>query len=444
MAAGLGTRMRSSQPKHLQPLLGRRLVDWVLAAAAPLEPSPFLVVCSPDWGGELGASLPDAIEVVVQERPLGTGDAVNTGRPALEGFDGDLLVLAGDTPLLTPELLGRLVEEHRASGAVVTVLSFEPDDPGAYGRIVRNKRGGLAAIVEAADATPEQLAIREVNSSCFVFRARFLWAALDRVEPQNAKGEFYLTDVVRYLVEDGHPAAIWLAPESHDLDGVNTKIELAAAAAALRDRIVRRHLLAGVTVVDPATTWIEPDVEIEPDAVIHPFTVLKGKTRVCTRAEVGPHAVVVDSEVGPGALVGPFCYLRPGSLLEARAKAGSFVEVKNSRLREGAKVPHLSYMGDADVGEGTNIAAGNITANFPHEPGRPKARTVIGKNVRTGVQNAFIAPITIGDDAWIGAGSTITEDVPAGALAIARARQVNKEGHGERARPDNGGEEGDD
>ncbi len=436
--------MKSAQPKHLQPLLGRRLVDWVLAAAAPLEPAPFLVVCSPNGGSELGSSLPAPIEVVVQEHPRGTGDAVRSGRSALEGFDGDLLVLAGDTPLLAPELLARLVDEHRASAAVLTVLSFEPDDPGAYGRIVRDERGMLAAIVEASDARPEQLAIREVNSSCFVFRAPFLWAALNRLEPENAKGELYLTDVVRLLVQDGHPTAIVLAPESRDLDGVNTKVELASAAAALRDRIVRQHLLAGVTIVDPSTTWIEPDVEIEPDAVIHPFTVLRGTTRVAAGAEVGPHAVVVDSEIGPGALVGPFCYLRPGSLLEAGAKAGSFVEVKNTRLRAGAKVPHLSYMGDADVGEGTNIAAGNITANFPHEPGRPKARTVIGKNVRTGVHNAFVAPIAIGDDAWIGAGSTITEDVPAGALAIARARQVNKEGHGEGAKPGDGGEGGDD
>ena len=270
-----------------------------------------------------------------------------------------------------------------------------------------------------------------------------LWDALERLEPENAKGELYLTDCARLLVEDGHPSAIVVAPESRDLDGVNTKAELASAAAVLRDRIVTQHLLAGVTVVDPATTWIEPDVEIEPDAVIHPFTVLRGMTRVATGAEVGPHAVIVDSEIGPGATVGPFCYVRPGSLLEAGAKAGSFVEVKNTRLGSGAKVPHLSYIGDADVGEGTNIAAGNITANFPHQPGRPKGRTVIGKNVRTGVHNAFIAPVAIGDDAWIGAGSTITEDVPAGALAIARARQVNKEGHGERAKPGDGGEGGD-
>ncbi len=435
--------MKSSQPKHVQPLLGRRLVDWVLAAAAPLNPAPFLVVSSPSGATELAASLSDSVKVVVQEHPRGTGDAVNSGRLALQGFDGDLLVLAGDTPLLTPELLARFVEEHRASAAAVTVLSFEPDDPGAYGRILRDEQGRLAAIVEASDASPAQLAIREVNSSCFVFRAPLLWAVLDKLEPQNAKGELYLTDVARYLVEDGHPTAISLAPESRELDGVNTKAELAAAAAALRDRIVRQHLLSGVTVVDPATTWIEADVEIEADAVIHPFTVLRGETRVCAGAEVGPHAVVVDSEVGPGALVGPFCYLRPGSLLEAGAKAGSFVEVKNSRLRVGAKVPHLSYLGDADVGEGTNIAAGNITANFPHEPGRPKARTVIGKNVRTGVHNAFVAPIAIGDDAWIAAGSTITEDVPGGALAIARARQINKEGHGERGKADDGGKGGD-
>jgi bifunctional UDP-N-acetylglucosamine pyrophosphorylase/glucosamine-1-phosphate N-acetyltransferase len=439
MAAGLGTRMNSARPKHLQPLLGRRMIDWVLAAAAPLDPAPFLVVTSPAARPELEASLPVPLEVVEQPRPLGTGDAVASARAALEGFEGDLLVLAGDTPLLTSDVLRELVEEHRASGAVVTVLSFEADDPGAYGRIIRDARGRLAGIVEALDATAKQLAIKEVNSSTFVFRAQALWPAIERLEPQNAKGELYLTDAVSTLVEDGHVAAVCMAAEGRDLEGVNTKAELARAGAALRDRVVLRHLLAGVTVADPATTWIEPDVEIEPDAIIQPFTVLRGTTVVRAGAEIGPHAVVVDSEIGAGALVGPFCYIRPGTLLERDAKAGAFVEIKNSRLRRGAKVPHQSYIGDADIGEGTNVGAGNITANFPHEPGQAKGRTVIGRNVRTGVHNAFIAPITIGDDAWVGAGSTLTEDVPAGALAVARAHQVNKEGYASRAKRGEGG-----
>ena len=212
-------------------------------------------------------------------------------------------------------------------------------------------------------------------------------------------------------------------------EGVNTRVELARAAALLRDRVNAEHMLAGVTIVDPQTTWIEPEVELEPDATVHPFTVLRGKTSVGRGAEIGPHAVAWDAQIGPDALVGPFCYLRPGTVLEAGTKAGTFVEIKNSHVGEGAKVPHLSYIGDADIGEGANIAAGNITANFPHQPGRPKGRTTIGRNVRTGIHNGFIAPVTIGDDAWIAAGSVITKDVPAEALAVARSRQVNKEGY---------------
>ncbi len=430
MAAGLGTRMRSARPKHLHELLGRRLVDWVIDAALPLGASPFVLVCSPDTREELAGGVPAEVELAVQERPLGTGDAAAAAKPLLSGYEGDLLVLAGDTPLLRTELLAGLVDEHQRRAADVTVLSFEPRDARAYGRIIRNDEGQLAAIVEAADATAEELAVSEVNSSIYVFRLPKLWDALDGLTAANAQGELYLTDAVRLLAEAGRSAVVYRAPNPCDVEGVNTRVELASSAAALRDRILEAHMLEGVTIVDPGSTWIEPAVVIERDVVIHPFTVLGGRTVVRSGAEVGPHAVVVDSEVGGGACVGPFCYLRPGTVLEDGAKAGTFVEIKNSRIGRGAKVPHQSYIGDADVGEGTNIAAGNISANFPHQPGRSKGRTVIGRNVRTGVHNSFIAPITIGDDAWIGAGSTITDDVPPGALAIARARQVTKEGRG--------------
>jgi bifunctional UDP-N-acetylglucosamine pyrophosphorylase / glucosamine-1-phosphate N-acetyltransferase len=289
--------------------------------------------------------------------------------------------------------------------------------------------GRLRAIVEARDATPEQLAIREVNSSVYVFDADALWEGLARLDTDNAQGELYLTDAVRHLVDDGRRVAVYRALDPRVGEGVNTRADLVAAGAQLRDQIVSGHLEAGVTVVDPATTWIEPDVAIEADAVIHPFTVLRGRTVVRRGAEVGPHAVVVDAEVGEDALVGPFCYLRPGTVLAARAKAGTFVELKNAQIGEGTKVPHLSYLGDAEVGEGTNVGAGTITANFPHEPGREKGRTTIGRNVRTGIQNGLEAPVTIGDGAWIGGGSYITEDVPPDSLAIARARQATKEGY---------------
>ena len=338
-------------------------------------------------------------------------------------------MLSGDTPLLTSALLRELLETHRREGAAATVLSFEPGDPRSYGRVVRNGSGALAAIVEAADASPEELALREVNSSIYVFRAERLWPVLERLTPRNAQGELYLTDTVSLLVADGERVAVHKGGEPMETEGVNTRSELAAAAAAMRDRINEAHMLAGVTIVDPSTTWIDADALVEPDAVIHPFTVVKGASRIATDAEIGPHAVLHDAVVGTGALVGPFCYLRPGTVLEAGAKAGTFVEIKNSRIGERTKVPHLSYVGDADIGEDSNIAAGNITVNQDHAT-RAKERTVIGRNVRTGVDNAFVAPVTIGDDAWIAAGSVITEDVPPGALAIARSKQLNKEGRG--------------
>jgi bifunctional UDP-N-acetylglucosamine pyrophosphorylase / glucosamine-1-phosphate N-acetyltransferase len=429
MAAGLGTRMRSSRPKHLHELLGKRLVDWAVAAVEELGPSPLVVVTSPESLPALEGTLPEGVSLAVQETPRGTGDAAASARPALDGFSGDVLVLAGDSPLLSSAELRRLLHEHRAEEAAATVLSFEPDEPGSYGRIVRDDRGQLRAIVEARDATPEQLAIREVNSSVYVFDADGLWEGLAQLDTDNAQGELYLTDAVRHLVDDGRRVAVYRAVDPRVGEGVNTRADLAAAGAQLRDEIVAGHLEAGVTVVDPATTWIEPDVEIEPDVVIHPFTVLRGRTVVRRGAEIGPHAVVVDAEIGADALVGPFCYLRPGTVLAARAKAGTFVELKNAQIGEGTKVPHLSYLGDAEVGEGTNVGAGTITANYPHEPGREKGQTTIGRNVRTGIQNGLEAPVTIGDGAWLGGGSYITEDVPPDSLAIARARQVTKEGY---------------
>src|SRR5438093_7334807 len=423
LAAGLGTRMRSETPKHLHPLLGRRLVDWVIEAARDLGPEPLVVVTSPDQREAF-----EGVAVAVQPEPRGTGDATAAAREALDGFEGDVLVVSGDAAAVTSEILGRLLETHRRENAAATVLSFERDDPGSYGRVIRSPDGTLEAIVEATDAGEEQLAVTEINSSIYVFAADKLWPALERLEPANKQGELYLTDTVRDLASSGERVAVYKDDDPAEV-GVNTRVELASIAATLRDRVNEGHMLAGATIVDPATTWIDPSVELEPDATVHPFTVLQGSTRVARGAEVGPHAVVVDAEVGPGALVGPFCYLRPGTVLEAGAKAGAFGEIKNSRLGARTKVPHQSYIGDAEVGADTNIAAGNITVNFPHEEGKPKGRTKIGRNVRTGVHNAFVAPVEIGDDAWIGAGSVITDDVPAEALAIARKRQVTKEGY---------------
>jgi bifunctional UDP-N-acetylglucosamine pyrophosphorylase / glucosamine-1-phosphate N-acetyltransferase len=426
MAGGHGTRMRSETPKHLHPLLGRRMVDWVIDAARALSPDRLVVVTSPETQDAIAA---DGITVAVQPEARGTGDAVAAAHPALDGFDGDILVLSGDSPLLTAELLEGLVESHRAGEAAATVLTFEPDRALPYGRIVRDGDGKIDAIVEEGDATEEQRRIRELNSSTYVFSGAELWAALSGLDSDNAQAELYVTDTVRALAQAGKTVAAYKADDPDAPVGINTRADLAWAGAVLRDRINEQHMLAGVTLVDPQTTWIDPSVELEPDSVVHPFTLLRGVTRVGRGAEIGPHVVAVDAEIGEGALVGPFCYLRPGTALESGAKAGTFVELKNARIGTGTKVPHLSYIGDAEIGPETNIGAGAITANYPHQSGRPKGRTKIGRNVRTGVQNAFVAPIEIGDDAWIAVGSVVTDDVPPGSLAGFAPRQVTKEGY---------------
>jgi bifunctional UDP-N-acetylglucosamine pyrophosphorylase/glucosamine-1-phosphate N-acetyltransferase len=423
MAAGLGTRMKSATPKHLHPLLGRRLVDWVVAAVEPLGADPLVLVVAPD-----AVHAFEGREVAVQEKPLGTGDSLRAARAKVADAR-ELLVVSGDHPRLSSALLQQLLDEHRRSGATATVLSFEPPDPRAYGRIVRGDDGRLRQIVENADADDAQRAIREVNSSIYVFDAEKLWPALERIEPVNAQGELYLTDAVRLLVEGGEEVGVFKAPDPAEVEGVNTRVELADAGSFLRARVNKEHMLAGVTIVDPATTWIEPDVQLEADSTIHPFTVLRGRTRVAAGAQVGPNVVAVDAEIGPDAVVGPFTYLRPGAKLGAGSKAGTFVEIKNSEIGDGAKVPHLSYIGDAEVGEGTNIAAGNITANLGHDHGRGKSKTKIGRNVRTGIHNGFEAPVEIGDDAWIAGGAYIKEDVPPESLAGFPPKQITKEGY---------------
>jgi bifunctional UDP-N-acetylglucosamine pyrophosphorylase / glucosamine-1-phosphate N-acetyltransferase len=417
MAGGLGTRMKSATPKHLHPLLGRRMVDWVIAAARDAGVARVVVVASPDSAGSY-----DGLEVAVQEQALGTGDAVRAARPALEGSGGDIVVLNGDVPALRPETVLALIDAHRSAGAAATVLSFEPADARAYGRIVRDGDGRLARIVEAADASGDELALREVNSGIYVFKGATLWPVLDRLQPHNAQGELYVTDTLGLLVGDGETVAVHTAPDPFEVEGINTRAELARAAEALRDRINEAHMLAGVTIVDPASTWIDAEVEIEADATIQPFSVLRGAIRIASGVEIGP-----------------FAYVRPGTVVGEGAKIGTFVEVKASTIGARTKVPHLSYIGDAEIGEDSNIAAGNITANFKHEPGQPKARTRIGSNVRTGVDNTFDAPVDVGDDAWIAAGAVITDDVPPGSLAGFAPRQETKKGwvydrHGKRER----------
>jgi bifunctional UDP-N-acetylglucosamine pyrophosphorylase / glucosamine-1-phosphate N-acetyltransferase len=414
MAGGLGTRMHSATPKHLHPLLGRRMVDWVVEAARDAGIARVVVVASPDHAGAF-----EGVEVAVQDEARGTGDAVRAARDTLAGAAADVLVLNGDVPGLSAHGLRALVETHRREGAAATVLTFEPDDLRSYGRIVRDAGGRLARIVEAADASPEELALREVNSGIYVFRAEKLWPALDRLEPHNAQGELYVTDTLGLLVGAGDTVSVHAADVAWEVEGINTRVELAFVAAKLRDRINEAHMLAGVTIVDPASTWIEVGVEIDADVTIHPHSVLRGPATIATGAEIGP-----------------FAYIRPETRIGEDVKIGTFVEVKKSTVGARTKIPHLSYVGDALIGEGTNIAAANVTANL--SPGKPKSVTRIGSNVRTGVDNTFVAPVEIGDDAWIAPGSVITDDVPAGSLAGFAPRQETKEGwvHEKHGKPD--------
>lgn len=432
LAAGRGTRMKSRLPKLLHTACGRPLLAWSLGAVEPLGADPAVVVVPPDEP-ELVALVPDWAASAVQQAARGTGDAVLAAREALDGFAGDVLILNADHPLIESDTLRALVAAHRDAGAAATLLTFDRtatigED---FGRIVRDPGGNVTGIVEARDATPEQRAITEVNSGYYVVRADLLWAALDRVTDDNDQGEIYLTDIVGILSRDGEPVHAHVHDDPLVAKGVNTRVDLAEADAELRARINRRHQLDGVTIVDPSSTFIDPTVEIEADAVIHPFTVLRGETRVAAGAQVGPHVVAVDAVIGRDAMVGPFCYLRPGATLQDGAKAGTYVEIKNSVLGEGAKVPHLSYIGDAEIGSGTNIGAGAITANYD---GSSKQRTVIGKDVHTSSHNVFVAPVTIGDGAWTAAGSVITDDIPPDALGVARAKQTNIPGYGTRKR----------
>ncbi len=432
LAGGRGTRMKSATPKLLHPACGRPVLAWGLAAAAALEPARTIVVVGAG-SDDVRAILPEGVEAATQEQPLGTGDAARSARSALEAFAGDVLVMNGDHPLTDPASLHDLAAARAEAGSAAAVLTLTRTATiGAdFGRIVRGPDGSVERIVELRDASPEERTLTEVNSGIYVFRTDLLWPALERLSTANDQGELYLTDVVGLLVGDGHTVAGHLHDDPTVALGINTRADLAAASAILRDRINLAHMLAGVTIVDPVSTWIEPTVTLAPDATIEPFTVLRGATHVAAGARIGPHAVLIDATVGPGSSVGPFCYLRPGAELAGDAKAGTFVEIKNSQLAAGVKVPHLSYIGDASIGEGTNIGAGAITANYD---GRAKHRTTIGKDVHTSSDNVFVAPVTIGDGAWTAAGSVITDDVPPDALAVARAHQKNIEGYGRRKR----------
>ncbi len=442
LAAGEGTRMRSALPKVLHEMAGRTLVGHMLTAVAPLGADTTLVVVGAGReavAAHLGRVAPDAVPVVQAEQ-RGTGHATRVALEAAAGVDGTLLLLPGDTPLLRTETLRRLVEEHQSGGAVATVLTAVVPDPTGYGRVLRRDDGSVGAVVEHRDATDEQRAVHEINTSVYAFESGPLRDALSRLSTANAQGEEYLTDVVGLFVAAGLTVGALVADPA-ETAGVNDRVQLAAAHRAYNDRLLTGWMRAGVTVVDPATTWVDAEVELAPDVVLRPGVQLHGRTRVERGAEVGPDCTLLDTVVGQrarvvrahcaGAVVGadaevgPFAYLRPGAMLGAGSKVGTYVEVKASDIGPGAKVPHLSYVGDATVGAGTNLGAGNIVANYD---GVAKHRTVIGEHVRTGSDTVLVAPVTVGDGAYTASGSVITEDVPPGALGIGRARQTNKPG----------------
>jgi bifunctional UDP-N-acetylglucosamine pyrophosphorylase / glucosamine-1-phosphate N-acetyltransferase len=445
MAAGEGTRMRSSTPKMLHPVCGQPMVAWPILAAREAGAERVAVIVSP--GRDISAALPEGTETVVQPEADGTGGAIRAARPLIEQSE-TVLVLSGDVPLIGTDTIAELLEAHAASPSAATMLTIELPDAAAYGRVVRGAGGDVERVVEAkaaGDASAEELAIREINAGTYAFDAPPLAAALDGLSNDNSQGEYYLPDVFPALREAGHTVAAHLTDDLAVTMGVNNRADLAAVEAEARGRILTAHMLAGVTVVDPASTWIDAGVEIGADARIEPGTSLRGATSVGAGAVVGPLTTVVDSEIGAGAsvvhsylaecavsdgcAVGPFAYLRPGAVLDPGAKAGTFVEIKNSRIGEAAKVPHLAYVGDADVGAGSNLGAGTITANYD---GFRKHRTRIGRDVRIGVDTMLIAPVEVGDAAYTGAGAVVKDDVPDGALAVSENEQRNIDGYAAR------------
>jgi bifunctional UDP-N-acetylglucosamine pyrophosphorylase/glucosamine-1-phosphate N-acetyltransferase len=445
MAAGEGTRMRSALPKVLHPVCGRPMIAWPVLAAREAGAARVVVIVSPDR--DITPGLPEGTETVVQPTSDGTGGAVRAALDVIREST-EIVVLSGDHPLVTPELIAGLVDAHRAASAHATVMTIETDEPGSYGRVVRDPSGAVERIVETKDPSrvpAEILAIREINAGTYCFDGPALADALPRLAKDEATGEYFLPDVLPILRNEGKRIAAYVTPDPSINLGVNTRADLARATAEARRRILERHMLAGVTIVDPQSTWIDADVEIEPDVTIEPGTYLRGATRIATGAVIGPHTTVVDSriganatvlrshlveaEVGEGCSVGPFAYLRPGARLAAGAKAGTFVEIKNSVIEAGAKVPHLSYVGDAEVGEGANLGAGTITANYD---GFRKHRTKIGERARIGVHTSLVAPVAVGPEAYTGAGAVIRKDVGAGELAVSDAKQRNIEGYADR------------
>ncbi|MFJ2834473.1 bifunctional UDP-N-acetylglucosamine diphosphorylase/glucosamine-1-phosphate N-acetyltransferase GlmU [Nocardia sp. NPDC087230] len=457
LAAGAGTRMRSKTPKVLHPLAGRSMLSHALHAADEIDPTHLITVVGHDRDkvgaavAEVGKELGREIVCAVQEEQLGTGHAVQCALDSVPtDFDGDLLVTSADVPLLDGHTLAALLDEHRsyAERPAVTVLTFVPDDANGYGRIVRDADGQVAEIVEHADATPEQTKIKEVNSGVYAFDASVLRTMIGRLSTANAQHELYLTDVLRLAREAGHPVHGARLVDANKVTGVNDRVQLSQAGATLNRYILERHMRAGVTIIDPATTWVDAGVRIGRDAVLRPGTQLFGETHIGEDAEIGPDTTLTDvvvgagasvvrshgerAEIGDSATIGPFSYLRPGTVVGERGKLGAFVETKNASIGAHSKVPHLTYVGDATIGEYSNIGASSVFVNYD---GVNKHHTVVGSHVRTGSDTMFIAPVTVGDGAYTGAGTVLRRSVPPGALAVSGGPQRIIENWVQRYRP---------
>lgn len=446
--------MKSDLQKTLHSIGGRSLISHSLHAAAGLNPEHIVAVIGHgrDQVGPAVAQVAEELDrevlIAIQEEQNGTGHAVQCAMDQLDGFEGTIIVTNGDVPLLTDDTLSALLDAHVEVPTAVTVLTMRLDDPTGYGRIVRNEEGEVTAIVEQKDASAEVQAIDEVNSGVFAFDAAILRSALSELKSDNAQGELYLTDVLGIARGEGHPVRAHTATDARELAGVNDRVQLAEAGAELNRRTVIAAMRGGATIVDPATTWIDVEVSIGRDVIIHPGTQLKGETVIGDRVEVGPDTTLTnmtigegasvvrthgfDSTIGENATVGPFTYIRPGTTLGPEGKLGGFVETKKATIGRGSKVPHLTYVGDATIGEESNIGASSVFVNYD---GENKHHTTIGSHVRTGSDTMFIAPVTVGDGAYSGAGTVIKDDVPPGALAVSGGRQRNIEGWVQKKRP---------
>lgn len=440
LAAGKSTRMKSKTPKTLHKLLGKPIVHFLLEAVqeAGVERTILIVGHQADAVKSL---VGPEYEYVLQEEQLGTGHAVIMAEPLLGDWQGAVLVVPGDAPLITASVLRELIERHNTRQASATLLTAVLEDAGSYGRILRSSNSeSVVGIVEAKDASSDELKIKEINTSVYLFDSQALFAALKTIRPANAQGEYYLTDVISKFVQDGLTVEALISSDPDIGRGINTRIELVELSAILRDRVQRELMLSGVTIIDPATTHIDAGVQIGQDSIIHPFTILSGVTDIGEDCEIGPGARITDSrigngvsikdsfvvasEVGDGTRIGPFANLRPGSIVGKNVKIGDFIELKGTEVADNVSVGHFAYLGDASVGSGTNVGAGVITCNWD---GATKSKTTIGSNVFLGSNTTLVAPVSVGDGAFTAAGSIITENVPEDALAIGRARQVNKE-----------------